>query len=177
MDQSKTFSVGGKLFAIPADKEQYFIKDMPDAQPVFVFESSGKKFGIPKEKVTEFMADMPEAKPIYDYPELKSPQQSKLSAYESLHSSLPYVFVDENNQNNNQVVQSLPESQQSVSYNENNLPEIGQEGFIDNVIPQQKSQQEQPLTYMQKELRARFPENYTNEQNPKVQPQNNVPKE
>ena len=70
-------------------------------------------------------------------------KEQKPDPIASLHSSIPYVYVDENNQDNNQIVQSLPESKQDVSYNENNLPKIGQEGFVDNVIPRQKSQQEQ----------------------------------
>lgn len=58
------------------------------------------------------------------------------------------------------------------------LKETGFDSFKSDIWGEQSdTQQEQPLTYMQKELRARFPENYTNEQNPKVQPQNNVPKE
>lgn len=58
------------------------------------------------------------------------------------------------------------------------LKETGFDSFKSDVWGEQPdTQQEQPLTYMQKELRERFPENYTDEQKPEVQPQNNAPKE
>lgn len=67
----KTFSVNGKLYAIPQDKVGQFQKEMPGAIPVFAFEKDGKKLGIPTEKVNDFLSDVPGAKPLYEYPELK----------------------------------------------------------------------------------------------------------
>lgn len=70
-------------------------------------------------------------------------QKNNSDAVAGLHSSLPYVFVDETNQDNNQIIQSLPGTKENVSYDKNSLPEIGQEKIIDRVIPQQKAPEEQ----------------------------------
>ena len=66
----------------------------------------------------------------------------KISATENLHSSIPYVRVDENNQNNNQVIQSIPDTSKDVSFNPNSIPKIGSEKNIQNVIPQQETLRE-----------------------------------
>lgn len=72
MSDVKTFSANGKLYAIPKDKQDAFLKDMPEATSVYAFDSDGKKLGIPQDKVKDFLADMPNAKPLYDYPDLDS---------------------------------------------------------------------------------------------------------
>ena len=72
MSDVKTYSANGKLYAIPKDKQDAFLKDMPDATPVYAFDNNGKKLGIPQDKVKDFLADMPQAKPLYEYPDLDS---------------------------------------------------------------------------------------------------------
>jgi len=67
-----TYSVNGKLYAIPQEKNDSFLKSMPNAAPVYAYEVNGKKLGIPKDKVSSFLKDVPNAKALYDYPDLSS---------------------------------------------------------------------------------------------------------
>ena len=45
-----TYSVQGKLYAIPNEKNDEFLQSMPKAQSVYAYEVNGKKLGIPKDK-------------------------------------------------------------------------------------------------------------------------------
>ncbi|MDD4971891.1 MAG: hypothetical protein PHT07_20895, partial [Paludibacter sp.] len=66
-------------------------------------------------------------------------QKPVISAVESLHSKLPYVHVDENNQKNNQIIQSIPATSKDVSFNPNSTPKVGEENQLQKVIPQQET--------------------------------------
>jgi hypothetical protein len=77
-----TYSVNGKLLAIPREKNEAFLKDMPDATPVFAFEANGKKLGIPKDRLDSFLKDMPNAKALYDYPELSATQTTDYGPFD-----------------------------------------------------------------------------------------------
>ncbi|WP_163321694.1 LPD5 domain-containing protein [Draconibacterium mangrovi] len=79
-----TYSVDGKLYAIPQEKNDSFLKSMPNAAPVYAYEVNGKKLGIPKEKVNDFLKDVPNAKALYDYPDMSSNTTQPLSSPENM---------------------------------------------------------------------------------------------
>ena len=86
----------------------------------------------------QFKVDMFQPEPIT--------QQPVISATESLHSSIPFVHVNESDQSKTQVVGSIPgdkpEAQKQVSFDQNKTPKVGDESNMDNILPQAQSKEE-----------------------------------
>lgn len=69
--------------------------------------------------------------------------QPKVTAAENLHSTLPYVHVDENNPQNTQIIQPIPATKENISRSTNLITNVGQEDKVENTIPQQKAPEQQ----------------------------------
>ncbi len=64
----KIYSV--KQIAIPENKVQEFLNDIPDATEVRSYTVGKDTLDIPLPKVQDFLKDAPQAQPLHAYPEL-----------------------------------------------------------------------------------------------------------
>ena len=113
-------------FDLPEPQSQQQIQ-----QPTYMQEQLRDNGTLPKDKLPEGYSPIPE---------LNKPQ---ISATESLHSSIPYVHVNEADQTKNQVVQSIQKPKKDVSFDPNVATKVGQEKTVQNVIPQTKAPEEE----------------------------------
>jgi hypothetical protein len=56
------YIAGDKIYSIPDEEKQDFLKDNPNAKEVNLYEANGKKYGIPDKDTLEFQKDFPTAK-------------------------------------------------------------------------------------------------------------------
>lgn len=106
---------------------------VPETQqePTYITKQLMDKGLLPKEGTPE------------GYSPVAKEQTQTISPVQSLHSSIPYVHIDTNDQSKNQVIQSVPAAKTDMSFNPNTAPKVGDESKVENVIPQSKTPEQQ----------------------------------